>query len=94
MEISRINRALKAYKAVKYGSLVVHNGYVFITTLLFFSWAPHAGLFSVISIELGNVFLCLFDHLSASIALSLAAIKLIFHVASIRVDNQILPYIV
>lgn len=36
MEISRINRVLKEYKAVKYGSLVAHNGYVFITTPLFF----------------------------------------------------------
>lgn len=36
MEISRINRSLKAYKAVKYCPLVVHNGYVFITTPLFF----------------------------------------------------------
>lgn len=65
MEISRINRALKAYKAVKYCSLVVHNGYVFITTLLFFFlWAPHAGLFSVTAMELGNVFCCLCAHLS------------------------------
>lgn len=46
MEISRINRALKAYKAVKYDPLVVHNGYVFITDLLFFldsTWIVSVG---------------------------------------------------
>lgn len=46
MEISRINRSLKAYKVVKYCPLVVHNGYVFITTpLFFFLQAPHGIVF-------------------------------------------------
>lgn len=57
MEISRINRALKVYKAVKYGSLVPHNGYVFITGLLFFFLPTTYRIVSLIR-ELGNLFVC------------------------------------